>query len=90
MMSRLGQSLADQEITMSQDAVERVLGRLITDERFRRTAADSFEAVCRQEGYCLSAAELRLISRLELACFAELAGRLDAGLRRAGSAGSIQ
>lgn len=70
---------------MSQEAVERVLGRLITDERFRHAAADSFEAVCLQEGYSLTTAEMRLISGLELPRFAELAGRLDAGLCRAGS-----
>jgi hypothetical protein len=70
---------------MSQEAVERVLGRLITDERFRRAAADSFEAACRQEGYGMTTAELRLVSGLEIPCFAELAGRLDAGLCRAGA-----
>lgn len=84
-MSRLGQSLANQEITMSQDAVERVLGRLITDGRFRRQAADSFGAACLQEGYSLTTTELRLLLALELPCFAVLAGRLDAGLCRGSS-----
>ena len=60
MLSRLGQSLASQEITMSQVAVERVLGRLITDARFRRQAADSFGAACLQEGYNLTTTELGL------------------------------
>ena len=45
---------------MSQEAVERVLGRLITDERFRRAVGDSLEAACLQQGYSLSHAELRL------------------------------
>lgn len=70
---------------MSQDAVERVLGRLITDGRFRRQAADSFGAACLQEGYSLTTTELRLLLALELSCFAELAGRLDAGLCRSNS-----
>jgi hypothetical protein len=75
---------------MSQEAVERVLGRLITDERFRRAATDSCEVACLKEGYSLTTAELRLFSGLELSCFAELAGRLDAGLCRAGSGDRIQ
>ena len=62
---------------MSQEAVELVLGKLLTDARFRRAATDSFEGVCLREGYGLTKTELRLISRLELPCFTELAGRLD-------------
>jgi len=68
---------------MSQEAVERVLGRLITDERFRRLAADSFELACRQEGYSLTAEELRLLSDFDVCGIAELAGRLNPGLCRA-------
>jgi hypothetical protein len=68
---------------MSQEAVERVLGRLITDERFRRLAADSLEAACRQEGYRLFPVELRLLSSLEQWHIKEFAGRLDPGLCRA-------
>ena len=68
---------------MSQEAVELVLGRLLTDARFRRAATDSFEGVCLREGYGLTKTELRLISRLELPCFTELAGQLDPGLCRA-------
>lgn len=70
---------------MSQEAVERVLGRLISDKRFRRLAADSLEAACLQEGYRLSPEELRLLSGLELQQVAELAGRLNPGLCRAGA-----
>lgn len=70
---------------MSQEAVERILGRLITDEQFRRLAADSLEVVCLREGFCLTPAELRLLSELEPQRIAELAGRLNPGLRRAGS-----
>jgi hypothetical protein len=67
---------------MSQEAVERLLGRLITDERFRRLAADSLEATSLQEGYRLSSAELRLLSGLELQSITALAVRLDPGLCR--------
>ena len=75
---------------MSQEAVERVLGRLITDRQFRRHAADSLESACLNEGYCLTAAELRLLSSLKLPWFAELGDRLDAGLCRAGISGGGQ
>jgi len=70
---------------MSQEAVERVLGRLITDERFRDMAADSLEVVCLREGYRLSPAELRLLSSLDLQYVTEFAGKLNPGLCRAGS-----
>jgi hypothetical protein len=69
---------------MSQEAVERLLGRLITDERFRRLAAESLESACLREGYRLSPAELRLLSSLELQRIAELADLLDSGLCRTG------
>jgi len=39
---------------MSQEAVERVLGRLITDARFRRAVGNSLETACVQQGYSLS------------------------------------
>jgi len=69
---------------MSQESVERVLGRLITDKRFRCLASDSLAAVCMQEGYCLTPAEMLLLSELEPRFIAELAGRLSPGLCRAG------
>ena len=69
---------------MSQEAVEQVLGRLITDERFRRQAADSLEAACLQEGYHLLPGELKLLSGLDVELVAGLTGRLNHGLRRAG------
>ena len=68
---------------MSQEAVERLLGRMITDERFRRKALDSLEEVSLQEGYRLSPTELQLLSGLELQSIAELAERLNPGLCRA-------
>jgi hypothetical protein len=70
---------------MSQEAVERVLGRLITDERFRRQAANSLETICLKEGYRLVPEELRLLSGLEIKGISVLADRLDPGLCRAGN-----
>lgn len=69
---------------MSQDAVERLLGRLLTDERFRSHAAVSLETASLQKGYRLSQAELLLLSGLELQGFSELAHRLNPGLCRTG------
>jgi hypothetical protein len=69
---------------MSQEAVEQVLGRLLTDERFRRQASDSLEAACLQEGYRLIPGELQLLAGLDLHLVAVLAERLHRGLRRAG------
>ena len=68
---------------MTQEAVERVLGRLITDARFRRAVGDSLEAACVQQGYRLSRTELRFLSELEMKEIDALAGRINPGLCRA-------
>lgn len=68
---------------MSQESVERVLGRLITDQRFRCMAIDSLEAVSLLEGYRLSPTELQLLSGLKLRSVADLADQLNPGLCRA-------
>lgn len=69
---------------MSQEAVERVLGRLITDEQFRRCAVESFEMACRQAGCLLTKSEIQLLSSLKLKAISKLADELNPGLRRAG------
>ena len=69
---------------MSQVAVEAILGRMITDERFRCRATRSLEAASLQEGYLLSPEEMRLLSRLEPQHVSELADRLNPGLCRVG------
>ncbi len=69
---------------MSQEAVERILGRMITDERFHSQTTDSLEAACLQEGYRLTQAELRMLSQLDPGRIKEFAGWIDPGLCRAG------
>lgn len=69
---------------MSQEAVEQVLGRLITDEKFRTQVGVSLEKASLQQGYALTAAEIRLLSGLDLLGFSGLAHRLNPGLCRAG------
>ena len=49
---------------MSQEAVERLLGRLLTDERFREQARDGLGTLSRQEGYPLTPEELQLIGEV--------------------------
>lgn len=69
---------------MSQEAVEKLLGRMITDRRFCAIAGDSLEMASRQAGYCLSPAELSLLSdSLKLQRFSELGDLLSPGLQRA-------
>ena len=68
---------------MSQEMVERVLGRMITDVRFRQLAAVSLEEACLREGYCLSADEVRLLAGRALPGLAALSAQLDPGLCRA-------
>jgi len=68
---------------MSQDSVERLLGRLLTDVSFRASAAQSLEKICRQEGYSLTEGELSLVRRIDTSIFKILADRLDSGLCRA-------
>jgi len=69
---------------MSQDAVERLLGRLMTDDRFRRIAEVSLDSACLQEGYRLTSVELSLLSTLDIKQVAELAAMIDPGLCRTG------
>jgi len=69
---------------MSQEAVERLLGRLLTDERFREQARDGLGTVCRQEGYPLTPEELQLVATTDLIKFNDLKDHINPGLRRAG------
>jgi hypothetical protein len=67
---------------MSQDAVERFLGRLLTDNAFRRKAAKSLAAACSEQGYLLSGEELRAITREDLARFEAVSDQLDSRIKR--------
>lgn len=69
---------------MSQDSVEKLLGRFITDDRFRTEAAASLEKLCHLEGYNLTEGELNLVARIDMQTFEKVAVQLDPGLRRAG------
>lgn len=70
---------------MSQRAVEHLIGRLITDDQFRRKASTSLAVACCEVGLELTPGEMVLLSHLELGCFSDLSRSLDPGLRRTGS-----
>ena len=70
---------------MTQEAVESLLGRLITDREFRILVDASLEKSCREAGYSLNPEELSLMSgSLDLQRISELGNMLDPGLCRAG------
>jgi Ribosomally synthesized peptide prototyped by Frankia Franean1_4349. len=50
---------------MSQKAVEQFIGRLVTDARFRERALHDLNAVCIEEGYDLTDAELHIVGSLD-------------------------
>lgn len=70
---------------MSQRAVEHCIGRLITDNQFRRLARASLSQACQQLGLELTPLEMDLLSRLDLNSFSRLSCNLDPGLQRTGS-----
>ena len=70
---------------MSQDSVERLLGRLLTDASIRSDLSASPESVCRREGYDLTACELRLVAEINTNSFEPLAAGLNPSICRAGT-----
>ena len=76
-------NLTIQEEIMCQDSVERLLGRMLTDARFRFDAASSLANVCHREGYDLTEGELSLVERINIRTFETVASQLDPGMCRA-------
>ncbi|MEI6610506.1 MAG: Franean1_4349 family RiPP [Deltaproteobacteria bacterium] len=68
---------------MSQDSVERLLGRMLTDASFRTDATASLANVCRREGYELTEGELNLVERINVLTLESIVAQLDSGLCRA-------
>jgi hypothetical protein len=69
--------------SVTQQAVERALGKLITDEAFRERFFVSPAAACRDAGLAVSPTELEALSRLPRAALAQFAEGLDGRISRA-------
>ncbi len=69
-------------VLMTQESVEKVLGRLLTDDIFRNRARESLSRACLEEGYLLSDEESRMVGRLDLLQIDSVAGSLDSGIKR--------
>lgn len=67
---------------MSQESVERFLGRLITDERFREKAKSSLEQSCRTAGYSLSPEETKYLAQIDFKLFSFVSSTLDEAIIR--------
>ena len=67
---------------MSQQAVERAIGKLVTDDAFREQFGADSVAASRQAGLSLSMAELAALSRIPRLTLEALASCLDDGIRR--------
>jgi len=67
---------------MSQNEIERLLGRLITDAEFRVRAARSLEHAVRKEGFALSIEEMSLLYDSDLSQFGLVAATLNDSIRR--------
>ena len=67
---------------MSQDAVESLLGRIITDALFREHAAASLERAGRSVGLSLSGPELRGLEGLDFVLVGQVADSIDSAIRR--------
>ncbi len=67
---------------MSQCAVEQVLGKLLTDEEFRRRFFENPYGACFLFGFKLSPVELDAVMRIPRPALAALSRRLDDRIRR--------
>lgn len=67
---------------MSQDGVERFLGRIITDADFRARAAQSLEKTAIMAGITLSREETALIKCIDFTLFGQVADTISDSIRR--------
>ena len=77
---------------MSQRSVERVIGKLVTDEAFRRRFAEDSEVALRemaQDGLELNYCERHALQSLDLEVLEELAGVIDPRLQKTDIEGGI-
>ena len=67
---------------VTQQAVERALGKLLTDENFRERFFASPELACWEAGFALSPVELEALSRVSSDALTKLSEALDKRISR--------
>lgn len=70
---------------MAQNEVERVIGRAVTDEAFRKQLIDDARAAC--AGYDLTEEELDALEKLDAQSLLAFAGTLDRRITKTAGAG---
>jgi hypothetical protein len=75
---------------MSQRSVERAVGKLVTDEKFRRDFLEDAERASRRADLDLSPEELDALRRVPLRTLAELGAQLDGRICRVHIPGNEQ
>ncbi len=68
---------------MSQDNVEKFLGRILTDDDFTDKCRDSLEQTCLVYGYVMTDLELSALMNLDILQLASLSPALDGRIKRA-------
>ena len=70
------------EHEMSQIEVERFLGRIITDAKFRANAIGCLATACYSNGFSLSAAEISFLQNIDYSLIDLIAETIDDSIRR--------
>jgi hypothetical protein len=70
---------------MSQNEIERVIGRAVTDSAFRQALIDNARDACK--GYDLTEDELDALEQLDANSLMAFAGTLDQRISKTGGAG---
>ena len=72
---------------MSQSEVERVIGRAVTDEAFRKQLIDNAREACK--GYDLTDEEIEALEKLDTESLQAFAGSLDRRISKKGGTGFV-
>ncbi len=72
---------------MSQEAVQQIIGRAVTDHEFRQQLIDNARAAC--QGYDLTEDELDALEALDQESMKAFAGTLDARLSKSAGRGFV-
>ncbi|MEI6704236.1 MAG: Os1348 family NHLP clan protein [Deltaproteobacteria bacterium] len=67
---------------MSQEDIEKLLGRLLTDDLMRQRATTQLAAICEDEGYRLTPDEVKKIKPEDIARLAMVSSWMDTGIKR--------